>query len=87
MDAELREFLCDLKNDIKNVNNNLNEKFELLKADVTKYKEQVDIQDKKIKYIEKEMKKRNFIIFGLPDSEKNYYDLEDETFKRKTNGT
>lgn len=92
MDSELKEYLKELKGEIQKVNenvktenkktnDNLNEKFDSLKTKLSKIENQLTIHENKIKIIEKEQKKRNFIIHGLETNERNYYELEERVLK------
>lgn len=67
-----------MKEDIKSaINNNINEKFKILEAKSELLEKQVEEQSAKIKSLERYIRRRNIVIFGIEEREKSYNELED----------
>ena len=67
----------DMKEDIKNtINNNINEKFKNLEAKNEHLENKMEEQSSQIKNIERFLRRKNLIFFGVEEGEKSYHDLE-----------
>lgn len=64
------------KKEIKQLSENINQKFQKLEDDYTKSQAQIEIQEKRLDALEKEARKRNIVFFGIQEKEKNYAALE-----------
>lgn len=60
----------------KNINNTLEEKFKTLNVKYDNLKEQLENQEKRLYFLEKQSKQRNIVIFGLAETETSYANLE-----------
>lgn len=80
MQEEMRqqkEDMRDMKEDIKNtINNNINEKFKYLETKNDFLEAKLETQKKSIDNFERFMRRKNLLIFGVEEREKNYHDLE-----------
>lgn len=59
-----------------NINKNIDEKFGKLQQEVDILQSKQQEQERKIDNLERELKKRNLIIFGIAEEEKSYHELE-----------
>lgn len=60
----------------KNINDTLEEKFKEIDKKYENLQEKLDNQEKRLYYLEKQSKQRNIVIFGLPETEASYANLE-----------
>ncbi|CAG9102962.1 unnamed protein product [Plutella xylostella] len=58
------------------INKNIEEKFFSLKTDVENLNHEQVEQDKRLDFVEKQLRIRNLIIFGVKEEEKSYKELE-----------
>lgn len=63
------------RNITQNINDNVNEKFKEIDKKYSNLAEEIENQDKKIENIERHIRKKNIIIFGVIDDETNYFQL------------
>lgn len=59
-----------------NINKNINDKFDKLNKDVESLRKDYEEQESRLDLIEKEIRTRNLILFGMAEEEKSYPDLE-----------
>lgn len=60
-----------------NINQNINEKFEKISEEVETLKKDNEEQEKRLDFVEKEIRLRNLVLFGIAEEEKSYAELED----------
>ncbi|XP_045774012.1 putative leucine-rich repeat-containing protein DDB_G0290503 [Maniola jurtina] len=60
----------------KNINNNIDQKFERLTKELQDIKLTNKDQEKRISLIERQLREKNLIFFGVPEGEKSYEELE-----------
>lgn len=60
----------------RNINDNIDKKFECLQRELHNIRTTNEEQEKRISYIEKQMREKNLIFFGVPEGEKSYQELE-----------
>lgn len=60
----------------QNINCTLEEKFNTIDEKYENIKEKLEIQEKKLYILEKQSRQRNIVIFGLPEAEASYAELE-----------
>lgn len=60
----------------QNINCTLEEKFNTIDQKYENIKEKLEIQEKRLYVLEKQSRQRNIVIFGLPEAEKSYAELE-----------
>ncbi|CAG5013854.1 unnamed protein product [Parnassius apollo] len=69
----------DMKEDIKNtINSNINEKFKCLETKNELLEQKLETQTIKINNLERTIRKKNLLIFGVSEDEKSYWDLEEK---------
>lgn len=71
---KMMEMLKEIKDEISKVRNDV----ALFKIENTKLQERVQIQEKQIEYLEREAKKKNLIIKGIKDTERETYIKREE---------
>lgn len=76
MTEQKHQFKVLEDNITKKINTNINEKFQNLQIKYDKLEEKVEVQESRIDAIEKEIRKRNLVFFGVEENESNYWDLE-----------
>lgn len=76
MSEQKHQFKVIEENITKNINANINEKFQNLEIRNDKLEKKIEDQEKRIDATEKEIRKKNLVFFGLQENEKNYWDLE-----------
>lgn len=59
-----------------NINKNIDQKFECLQKELHNIKITNEEQEKRISLIEKQLREKNLIFFGVPEGEKSYAELE-----------
>lgn len=64
-----------LKQMEKNINDNINEKFQIIEQKHTEIEKKLETQENRIDIIEREIRKKNLVFFGITESETNYYEL------------
>lgn len=78
----LNNLRLNLKNDIKEEINDLKTtfeiKFELIDKNYAEVSNKLEEQTRKLDYLDKEIKKRNLIIYGLIDNEVSHQNLEEK---------
>lgn len=57
------------------INNNIDEKFNLIEAKTKQLEIKIDQQQKTINYLEKQVRRKNVIFFGIDEKEKGYDNL------------
>lgn len=65
------------KNVTESINSNINEKFVGVEAKYHKLTETVQQQEKRIDYLEKYIRRRNIVVFGVDETERNNHELVD----------
>lgn len=68
----------------QNINSNIDQKFSLMKEATNELKTSIDDHEKQLKQIKRNERKKNLIIYDIPDKEENYEDLETSYFKYST---
>lgn len=61
----------------QNINNILEEKFKRLEEKYDVLKEKMENQEKRLYFLEKQVRQRNIVIFGLEETETSYFNLEE----------
>lgn len=72
----LQTIRTELNENINTVNNNINEKFNGLVAQFESLKNNIDTQENRIDQIERDIRRNNLLIHGIPETETNYFQLE-----------
>lgn len=79
MQQELKQHkqdMLDMKEDIKNtINSNINEKFKNLELKNDFFEKKLEQQNKKINNLERHIRRKNLVLFGVEDKEKSYEEL------------
>ncbi|KAI8426974.1 hypothetical protein MSG28_014631 [Choristoneura fumiferana] len=76
--AQQKQDMIDMKEDIKStINNNINEKFNILDQKNAILEKKLEEQSAKIKSLERHIRYKNLVIFGVEECEKSYHELED----------
>lgn len=70
--SDMREMEENIK---KAINNNIDEKFKMMEAKTLQLEQQLEQQQISIDRLEKEVRRKNLIIFGVEETEHNYRDL------------
>lgn len=82
MQQEMRQQktdMHDIQENIKEaINKNINEKFAYLENKNELLEQKLEIQAKKIHELERNQSQRTLLIFGVAETEKNYWDLEEK---------
>lgn len=74
--AEQKRDMKDMEKNIKeSINKNIDEKFNRIETKTKELEQKIETQQKTIDFLDKKMRKKNIIFFGVPESEKNYEDL------------
>lgn len=74
-----KEEMLKIKEDIKcTINSNINEKFKILETKNQKIETKLENQKIKIDNFEKFSRRKNIVIFGIEEDEKNYQELEEK---------
>lgn len=69
--------MMEMQEDIKNtINNNINEKFKNLEIKNEILEEKIETQKMAINNLERHIRRKNLIIFGVEEGEKSYHELE-----------
>lgn len=68
--AELKSVLAEFKNDIRANNEQINKKLDHIQECLNPVKEEVKILNKKVEIIDRNTRRKNLIIHGLPETEK-----------------
>lgn len=77
-DMTSKEQLSEMeKNITEKINANTNEKFNLLEHKHKELEKKVEELETRTDAFEREIRKRNLVFFGVEESEKNYYDLQE----------
>lgn len=72
-----KQDMTEMKEDIKNtINNNINEKFKNLEIKNEVIEKKLEEQAKKINILERQIRRKNLVLFGATETEKSYEDLE-----------
>ncbi|CAG9131215.1 unnamed protein product [Plutella xylostella] len=75
------EFQQMERNITTNINNNINNKFERMEIKYAELEKTVTKQEERLDMIEKQLRKKNLVFFGVEETEKNYEDLESNLVK------
>lgn len=70
------EFQHMERNITTNINNNINNKFERMEIKYAELEKTVEKQEERLDMIEKQLRKKNLVFFGVEETEKNYEALE-----------
>lgn len=74
--------MLEIKEDIKyTIIKNMNEKFKTLEIKNEQIEQKFETQKIKIENFERLLRRKNIVIFGVKDDERNYYDLEKKVFE------
>lgn len=60
-----------------NINKNIDEKFTNLQLEVDELREKTDIQDRKIENFDRQLRRKNILLFGVAEEERSYKELEE----------
>lgn len=72
-----KQEMIEMKEDIKNtINNNINEKFKSLELKHESIETKLEEQTKKINILERQIRRKNLVLFGVEETEKSYEELE-----------
>lgn len=63
------------------INENIDQKFNYINSEIEKIKQTNEDQEKRIGFIEKQLRERNIIFFGIEEGEKSYVELEENIIK------
>lgn len=66
----------NIKEDIKNLKEDMVKQYEETAYDLQQIKTKQEKNDKKIQNLEKEVRRRNIVIYGIEEEENNYFELE-----------
>ncbi|KOB64847.1 Endonuclease-reverse transcriptase [Operophtera brumata] len=67
----------DMKQSIpQTINSNIDTKFANLELKYNTLQKSVDMQSQRIQQLERKIRKKNLIFFGVEESERNYFDLQ-----------
>ncbi|KOB58179.1 Endonuclease-reverse transcriptase [Operophtera brumata] len=58
------------------INSNIDKKFATLELKYNTLQKSVDMQSQRIQQLERKIRKKNLIFFGVEESERNYFDLQ-----------
>lgn len=73
-----KQDMLDMKEDIKNtINSSITEKFNSLDIKNELMQKQIEEQSKKISDLERHIRRKNLVMFGVEEGEKSYQNLED----------
>ncbi|KAJ8727744.1 hypothetical protein PYW07_001863 [Mythimna separata] len=72
------EIKSNSKNIVNEINDNMNHKFQQLCLENEEIQLKLEKQNSRLDYIEKEMRKKNIVIFGVEETEKGYFELQDK---------
>ncbi|CAH2108778.1 unnamed protein product [Euphydryas editha] len=76
--ARQKQDMLNMKEDIKStINNNINDKFNILDKKNSILEKKIEEQSTKIKSLERRIRQKNLVIFGVEECEKSYHELED----------
>lgn len=64
-----------------NINNNVNEKFKKLDSNLNHLNSQIEEQEKRLDELEKNVRQRNVIFFGIEEGETSYFELAEKVLK------
>lgn len=85
MQLEIRQQkteMLETKEDIKNtINNNINEKFKLLEIKNEFLEKKIQEQSTSINNLERHIRRKNLVIFGVEEGEKSYHELEEKIIR------
>lgn len=74
--AQQKQDMKDMEENIKKaINQNIDEKFNHIEMKTSQLEQKIEDQQKTIDFLDRQMRKKNIIFFGVPESEKNYEDL------------
>lgn len=76
LQQEIRQQKVDLQEAREDIKNTINEKFKSLEAKNAILEEKIESQNSRINYLERSLRKKNLLFFGVEETEKNYMDLE-----------
>ncbi|XP_045783234.1 putative neugrin-like protein DDB_G0288135 [Maniola jurtina] len=78
MQTQKEELHIFEKSITESINNNINQKFSEIESKYTELNNKVEEQEKRIDLIEKYIRRKNLVIFGIEEKEKDYHDLTKE---------
>lgn len=61
----------------KNINDNIDQKFDCLQKEIHNIKTITEEHEERISLIEKQLREKNLVFFGIPEEEKSYGELEE----------
>lgn len=74
--AQQKRDMKDMEENIKEaINKNIDEKFQHIETKTNQLEQKVEAQQRTIDFLDKQMRRKNIIFFGVPELEKNYEDL------------
>lgn len=74
---QLKKDNKEMENRITNtITQKLDDRFDHLEGQHKDMEEKIEKQEKRLKYVEKEIRKRNILLFGVPETESSYEKLE-----------
>lgn len=76
--AQQKQDMLDMKEDIKStINKNINEKFNILDQKNAILEKKIEDQVAKINGLERHIRRKNLVMFGVEECENSYHELED----------
>lgn len=81
MAEQKQQFKILEENITKNINTNINEKFQNLEIKNEQLEKKIEEQERRIDTIKREIRKKKLVFFGIQENEKNYWDLEKEVLE------
>ncbi|CAB3233300.1 unnamed protein product [Arctia plantaginis] len=74
--AQQKQDMKDMEKNIKEtINKNIDEKFNRIESRTHELEQKIEAQQKAIDFLDKQMRKKNIIFFGIPESEQSYGEL------------
>lgn len=81
MQNDMTEMRTQLSAESSDIKSHIDMKFKYIDEKFKNVESRLDNQEKRLYFIEKQIRHRNLIIFGIPESEKSYFELEDIVIK------
>lgn len=74
--AQNKRDMKDMEENIKrDINKNIDEKFHQIEIKTNQIEQKLEAQQKTIDFLDKQMRRKNIVFFGIPEIEKSYEDL------------
>lgn len=80
--AQQNQNMLEMKEEIKNtIVNSLTERFDNIEQKNKLLEKKIDDQHTRINYLERQLRRRNIVLFGLEEEENSYHELEEKIIK------